>query len=85
MPTQAPFTVTTTVSELSEGLVAGQSYIAQHVGGQLVEYVTAAADPANADVAWHLLKPYNFIIFDPANKVWVRTQQSSARLAISDA
>ena len=88
MPNQPPLKVTDTAVELTSGLVAGQSYIAQHVGGARVQYANYATDPTGQDVGWHILKENDFILVpnvDQSNPVWVRTERHTANLTISDA
>ena len=87
MTNQPPFEVTTTITELTDGLTAGETYRAQHVGGVEVLYCNYATQPdANTDVSWNVMRTYENILFDAdsANPVWVRTRQDTASLAISE-
>ena len=87
MANRPPFTVTTTIKDLTSGLTEGSNYHAQHVGGSIVRYADAPNQPTlQTDIAWFVLREGESIRFtsEAADKTWVRTERGEAVLAINE-
>ena len=85
MTTLAPVILTKTRTNLTTGLTAGATYIAQNVGGGMVEYCNFATDPTNEDIAWRLCPKLLFFQFEAeaTNPTWARAATGDyARLSI---
>ena len=87
MTTLPPVLLTKDATNLTTGLTAGETYIAQNVGGGLVEYCNFPTDPTDEDLAWRIAGTKDFFQFeaDSANPTWARAlTRGSARLSLGN-
>ena len=88
MPSRPVFNVGVQIKEVTDGLSAGTSYVAQNTGPFGIFYCTSTTEPTNrTNISWHLVGSYEWMQFDGSttNKVWVRSAGGLTRLSISEA
>ena len=90
MANLAPITVRDNFQALEDALslTAGNTYLAQHVGGQRVQFTDYPTDPTSENISRNSLGSYEWMEFTAGgageDKTWVATDFLTAMLAVKE-
>ncbi len=86
MATRPEIVIGETFLDITAGLTEGQKYVAQHVGGGVVEFCDFATDPTNENVGRMRLLTYEWLEFtrEAAEPTWARCRSGEARFVINE-